>query len=181
MGLVENKDLSEILEDSQIAIDEMRKVFKEHEDMETVIVNPTSGVGKTLLIQTKKLIDLRKEINSLSLSIKALNVKLDRLLNLQESRQDKTENITDPAQTLEQILAKYDEALEVTAKKILNELKINSSDYKEVSKELERFKKATLFNYPNVQKYTFLFNRVRELLEEEKNDLPLTNRLEERL
>lgn len=78
---MENKELSEILEGSQIAIDEMRKVFKEHEDIETVIVNPDSWVGKTLLIQTKKLIDLRKEVNSLSSSIKALNVKLDRLFD----------------------------------------------------------------------------------------------------
>lgn len=73
--------LNEIFEGSQNALDEMEKVFKEHEKIETVIVNPDSWTGKTLLVQAKRLIDLRGDVNSLTASINQLHRKIDHLLN----------------------------------------------------------------------------------------------------
>lgn len=72
---VDKKELSEIFEGSQGAISIMDKVFKQHKNIETVIVNPDSWVGKELLTQTKRLIDLRSDLNSLASSISSINSK----------------------------------------------------------------------------------------------------------
>jgi len=75
------KELNEIFEGSQNAISEMEEVFSKHENMETVIVNPDSWVGKELLLQTKRLIDLQRDVNSLAGSINRMERQIYRLLN----------------------------------------------------------------------------------------------------
>lgn len=77
---------------------------------------------------------------------------------------------------LEKVLNRFDEAINAAVKEIIDELKTNTETYKEVDKDLKLFKKAIEFNQQNRQKYEYLLNRVREVIEEEKNDLPLTNR-----
>ncbi|MBO8170199.1 MAG: hypothetical protein H0Z35_13650 [Thermoanaerobacteraceae bacterium] len=78
---MDDKELKSIFDGSEDAINEMKRVFKEHEEVETVIVEPNSWVGKALLIQTKRLIDLRRDVNSLTSSINLLNKKIAELLN----------------------------------------------------------------------------------------------------
>ncbi|MDT2277759.1 hypothetical protein P7H20_26905, partial [Paenibacillus larvae] len=50
-------------------------VFKEHESIETVVVDPNSWVGKELLSQTKRLIDLQRDVHSLSTLIKKYSTR----------------------------------------------------------------------------------------------------------
>lgn len=74
-------ELDEIFNDSKNAIDEMKRVFKEHQNIETVIVEPDSWVGKELLIQTKRLIDLKRDVNTLTSSINRLERLFTELLS----------------------------------------------------------------------------------------------------
>ncbi len=74
-------ELNEIFEGSQNAVNEMKKVFGQHESIETVIVEPNSWVGKELLLQTKRLIDIRRDVNSLSASINRVEKMLVKLFN----------------------------------------------------------------------------------------------------
>ncbi|MEV2911036.1 hypothetical protein ABNF65_21100 [Paenibacillus larvae] len=67
---MEKKELQQILEGNDDAVKEMEQVFKEHESIETVIVEPNSWVGKELLLQTKRLVDLQRDVHSLSTLIK---------------------------------------------------------------------------------------------------------------
>ena len=78
---MENNELNEIFEGSQNAINVMEKVFIQHKDIETVIVNPDSWVGKELLLQTKRLIDLRRDVNSLAVSINRVERMLVKLFD----------------------------------------------------------------------------------------------------
>lgn len=75
------KELNEIFDGSQDAVRAMEKVFDQHKDMETVIINPDSWVGKELLIQTKRLIDLQRDLGNLSASINRVERKLSKLLD----------------------------------------------------------------------------------------------------
>ncbi|MEV2910780.1 hypothetical protein ABNF65_19745, partial [Paenibacillus larvae] len=91
---MEKKELQQILEGNDDAMKTMERVFKEHESVETVIVEPNSWAGKELLSQTKRLIDLRHdlyhEINHISASINHLSKKsrfFIRCLQCQEVRQ----------------------------------------------------------------------------------------------
>lgn len=77
-------------------------------------------------------------------------------------------------ENLRGILDAYDRATDRTIEEIINELKRNSQTYKQVESKLMRFKKEIQFEHPN--KYSHLFSEILKLLEEEKNDLPLTNR-----
>lgn len=77
---MDNNELNEIFGESQNAANEMKKVFDKHKDIETVIVNPDSWVGKELLLQTKRLIDLRRDMNSLTASINRVERMLSKLL-----------------------------------------------------------------------------------------------------
>ncbi|WP_407311010.1 hypothetical protein [Desulfosporosinus sp. SB140] len=74
------KNFKEIFGDSQNAINAMQKVFDDHKHIETVIVNPESWVGKELLLQTKMLIDLQRDVRCLTASINRMEKKLDYLL-----------------------------------------------------------------------------------------------------
>lgn len=76
---MDQKDLNTIFEGSQNAATEMERIFKEHENMETVIVNPNSWVGKELLIETKRLIELKRDVHSLISSINRLEKKVTEL------------------------------------------------------------------------------------------------------
>ena len=78
---MDNSDLKKIFNGSQNAIKEMEKVFSEHKDLETVIVNPDSWVGKELLIQTKRLIDIRRDVDSLTASINRVERMLGKLMS----------------------------------------------------------------------------------------------------
>ncbi|MEV2878038.1 hypothetical protein ABNC28_22650, partial [Paenibacillus larvae] len=51
------------------------QVFKEHESIETVVVDPNSWVGKELLSQTKRLVDLQRDVYSLSTLIKKYSTR----------------------------------------------------------------------------------------------------------
>ncbi|MEV3550925.1 hypothetical protein ABNC92_03395 [Paenibacillus larvae] len=70
---LEKKELQEIFEGNEDAVKTMEQVFKEHESIETVVVDPNSWVGKELLMQTKRLVDLQRDVHSLSTSIKKNN------------------------------------------------------------------------------------------------------------
>lgn len=78
---MEKNELAEIFEGSQNAVSTMQKVFAEHKNIKTVIVNPDSWVGKELLLQTKKLIDLRRDLNRLAVSINHMEKMLSKLVN----------------------------------------------------------------------------------------------------
>ncbi|MDT2237401.1 hypothetical protein P7H19_15515 [Paenibacillus larvae] len=78
---LEKKELQEIFEGNENAVKTMEQVFKEHESIETVIVEPNSWAGKELLSQTKRLIDLQRDVHSLSTLINHLSKKVDDLGN----------------------------------------------------------------------------------------------------
>ena len=82
---------------------------------------------------------------------------------------------------LSQILQKYDVTVDAVANEILFELKSKCQNYKQLGRELMLFEKRTMYDFDNRLKYEFLFYRIRELIEEEKNDLPLTNRSDVKL
>ncbi|WP_079908243.1 hypothetical protein [Paenibacillus sp. 32352] len=75
------EELRQLFCGAENAVSEMEKVFKRHEQLETVIVNPNSWVGKELMRQGKRLIDLRHEIHDLSISINRLERKIDKLFD----------------------------------------------------------------------------------------------------
>jgi hypothetical protein len=52
---MENAEITEILDGSQLAIKEMDNVYEAHRQMETVVISPDSWVGKELLSQSKRL------------------------------------------------------------------------------------------------------------------------------
>ncbi|MDT2249842.1 hypothetical protein P7H09_00115, partial [Paenibacillus larvae] len=64
-----------IFEANENAVKEMEQVFKEHESIETVVVDPNSWVGKELLSQTKRLVDLQRDVYSLSTLIKKYSTR----------------------------------------------------------------------------------------------------------
>ncbi|QVV19916.1 hypothetical protein Neutron_41 [Paenibacillus phage Neutron] len=72
---LEKKELQEIFEGNENAVKTMEQVFKEHESIETVIVEPNSWAGKELLSQTKRLIDLQRDVHSLSTLIKKYSTR----------------------------------------------------------------------------------------------------------
>ncbi|MDT2237667.1 hypothetical protein P7H19_17235 [Paenibacillus larvae] len=75
---MDKKELQQIFEANENAVKEMEQVFKEHESIETVVVDPNSWVGKELLSQTKRLIDLQRDVHSLSTLIKIFNSDIER-------------------------------------------------------------------------------------------------------
>ncbi|MDT2306785.1 hypothetical protein P7H21_26440 [Paenibacillus larvae] len=72
---MDKKELQQIFEANENAVKEMEQVFKEHESIETVIVEPNSWVGKELLSQTKRLVDLQRDVYSLSTLIKKYSTR----------------------------------------------------------------------------------------------------------
>jgi hypothetical protein len=83
---------------------------------------------------------------------------------------------------LKDILDKYDEAIEKISKEFISELKNNCKTYGDVYKELKRFDKEIKYNYSDeVCKNTIFITYVDSLIEKEKNDLQVTNRLEKKL
>lgn len=68
----------------------------------------------------------------------------------------------------------YDKNVHETARKILKEVKLNFKNYGEVKKALNNISKYLI--YENPERYGYLLTVIRNLLEEEINDLPLTNR-----
>lgn len=67
-------EINKILDDSQTAIKEMEKVYEAHRNMATAVISPDSWVGKELLSQSKRLIDLAESVNR-------LESKLNRLIH----------------------------------------------------------------------------------------------------
>ncbi|WP_431030024.1 hypothetical protein [Lysinibacillus sp. LZ02] len=63
-------DVDNIFSDSSNALKAVQQVFKEYKQVETVIVNPDSWMGRELLWQSRKMIDLEKQILDLTRSIK---------------------------------------------------------------------------------------------------------------
>lgn len=78
---MEPKELNEIFDGSQNAVNEMKKVFSKHDGLETVVISPDSWVGLELLRQTKRLINLQREVSNLNASINRLERKLGGLPN----------------------------------------------------------------------------------------------------
>lgn len=66
------KELGLVLSYSKNAIREINEVYKQHEDVDTVIVEPNSWIGKELLWQSRKLIDLEHSLAELTRSINEL-------------------------------------------------------------------------------------------------------------
>lgn len=78
---VKTEDLEQVFEGSQNAISEMERVFKQHKDIETVILNPDSWVGKELLSLNRRLIDVQGKVHDLKLSINRIERFLDKLFD----------------------------------------------------------------------------------------------------
>lgn len=76
---------------------------------------------------------------------------------------------------LESILEKFNSTVEEISNLIIEELRKNSLTYKDLDKKINIFQKAVEFS-SEIGKYDYLFKRIRQLVEQEKNDLPLTNR-----
>lgn len=76
---------------------------------------------------------------------------------------------------LKYLLDEYDRALDDTAKDILEKIKAESKTYGDLEKSLDLLKKSMNYTFGKL-KYERLFEKIDEILEEEKNDLPLTNR-----
>ncbi|OHW61408.1 hypothetical protein EUAN_22580 [Andreesenia angusta] len=76
---------------------------------------------------------------------------------------------------LKYLLDEYDRALDDTAKDILEKIKAESKTYGDVEKSLDLLKKSMSYTFGKLR-YERLFEKIDEILEEEKNDLPLTNR-----
>ena len=81
---------------------------------------------------------------------------------------------------LKEILDRYDKDIDQISKEFIDELKSDSKTYSEVYRKLDLFQKEILFHNSKSQGYKDLvicfFIYTKELLENEKNDLPLTNR-----
>lgn len=65
-------DLVEIFGTKENAIKEIEKVFNDHESLETVILEPNSWVGKELLWQSMRMLELQRDMRDLA-------AKLDQL------------------------------------------------------------------------------------------------------
>lgn len=77
----------------------------------------------------------------------------------------------------EDLLITLDKFTEKIAIEILNEIKLDSRTYGEVIKKLSRLRVSA--RYFHQYKHENLFNRIKEMLESEMNELPLTNRSEQ--
>lgn len=70
--------------------------------------------------------------------------------------------------------------MEEASKEFINELKSDSKTYKEVQRKLDLFDKEIKYTNSQSQLYKFMnvcfIRYIKGLLEDEKNDLPLTNR-----
>lgn len=64
-----SEELKEIFKGSKDAMSIMKKVYAEHADMETVIVNPDSWAGRELLSQSSRMIELNRKISQVECSI----------------------------------------------------------------------------------------------------------------
>ena len=71
---ISEAELKEIFDNAELAIQTMKRVFNEHEQIETVIVNPDSWVGKELLNLSKRVIDMGS-------IVARLESKVDQLLS----------------------------------------------------------------------------------------------------
>lgn len=67
-----DKEIACIFGYSKNAIREIDEVYKQHEEMDTVILEPNSWMGKELLRQSRKLIDLEHSLAELIRSINQL-------------------------------------------------------------------------------------------------------------
>lgn len=83
-------------------------------------------------------------------------------------------------ENLKIILEKYNKFIAEISKEFINELKSDSNTYKEVNKKLNIFEKEIIYNNFQSEEHKSLnilfLKYIKELLEDEKNDLPLTNR-----
>ena len=70
-----------IFDGSKNAVKTMEKIFKQHEDIETAVLSPDSWVGAEILLQTRRLIDIRHDIHNLTSSINLLSRNISKLLN----------------------------------------------------------------------------------------------------
>lgn len=77
---MEKRNINEILNHNTQAIKEIQQVFEEHKQLETVVINPDSWIGKELLWQSKKLIDLETQLSKQQ----GLLNQLFRNLNMRE-------------------------------------------------------------------------------------------------
>lgn len=80
---------------------------------------------------------------------------------------------------LKEIFDSYDKTIGQVSKELINELKSESKTYGEVYKKINLFEKEIIYNNFKSQNYKFtllVFNYIKEVLDKEKNDLPLTNR-----
>lgn len=75
-----DEELNHIFGGAVEAIRIMNKVMKEHDDLEAVTIHPDTWVGKELLSQTKRGIDLRNDIHHMQQSITSLKEQVNRLL-----------------------------------------------------------------------------------------------------
>lgn len=79
---------------------------------------------------------------------------------------------------IKKLLDHYDKTTQDVINEIIQEFKSNATTYKQVEKELIKFKREISYGYEGREKYGHLFNIINNVLEDEKNDLPLTNRSE---
>jgi len=83
---------------------------------------------------------------------------------------------------LKEIFDKYDKATDQVSKEFIDELKNDSKTYGDIYKKLSLFEKGIVYNNSKSQGHKllicFFLGYIKELLDKEKNDLPLTNRSE---
>lgn len=77
---------------------------------------------------------------------------------------------------IKSILSEYDNVTNKIISEIIEELKTDCQTYKQVDEAFKLIRKEVEYYHSNQQKYGYLFDATKRLLETEKNDLPLTNR-----
>lgn len=75
----------------------------------------------------------------------------------------------------EEIFNKFSKALDETAKEFINELKNNCKTYSDINEKLRLFEKEINYNCREIYINIAFISHVKDLLEKEKNDLPLTS------
>lgn len=73
------RDIKKVFNHNAGAIKAMEKVFIEHEQVNTVVINPNSWFGKEIVWQSKKMIDLEFQISKQQGQINELLRKLEML------------------------------------------------------------------------------------------------------
>ncbi len=111
---------------------------------------------------------------------RSLKVELDHETQKNTVKDTKAPIFNRKASMVRSITKEYEKSQHEFAIMILNDLKENSITYRDVLFGIKYWKEQLHWaGYKNYDKYSSLFDRVYNLIQEEMNDLPATNRSEE--